>query len=120
MDIKKLEQYGISFRKKVILGEEVLFCNQDIVSNISYCLSGYLDMQPYTEYLVEELLVEIDKAIQGVPFEEDGGYVDIYLELGFPNSTFTSGGGTNQLIETIPTVDLKEIILSWVEFLENK
>jgi len=116
MNIEKLQEYGISFKKILIQGEEEPLCSQDVVSNLSYCLSGYLEMQPYKDYLTDEVLTEIDKAIGGLPFNEDAGYVDIYLELGFPNSTFTSGGGTNQINETIPTEDLKEIILSWVEF----
>lgn len=119
MNIEKLQQYGISFRKIEIEQEEYLICHQDTITNISFCLCGYLSMQPYKDYLVDELLIEIDKAIQGENFDEDGGGEDTYLELGIPNSTFTSGGGTNQIIETISTEDLKEIILSWVEFLES-
>ena len=114
-----LEQYGINFQIIKIDREKEPITNQIQISNLSYHLCGFLDTQIYKEYLEEEIIIEIDKAIGGLPFDSDGGGDGVYLNIGFPNSTFTSGGGTSQVISSIPTEDLKEIILSWIEFLNN-
>lgn len=119
MNIDILNQYSIIFKKVIIDGDATLICEQIIISDISYCLCGYFNKQPYVEFFEEELLIDIEKAIQNQPFDPDGGGDGVYLEIGYPNSTFTSGGGAFKITPTIPTEDLKKIILSWVEFLNN-
>lgn len=118
MNRQILQEYGISFQKINVGNEVISFADQETISDISYSISGYLNSQPYKAYLEEELLMEIDKAQQGLPFESDGGGDGVSLTLGYPKSTFITGGVTSQITASINTEDLKEVILSWVEFLE--
>ena len=76
----------------------------------------YLNLIPYVTYLTNEVLVEIDKALNNQFFDKDAGGETTFLEIGNPNSTFTYTGASTHHV-SIPTVDLKEIILSWIEFL---
>lgn len=118
MNTQLLNQNGITFKKAIINNQITLFCEQILTSDLSYCLSGFLSNQPYREYLEEELLEEIEKAIQNQSFNSDGGGDGVYLEIGNTNSTFKSGGGTYEIISSLPTTDLKELILSWIEFID--
>ena len=75
--------------------------------------------QPYKEFLEEELLIDMDKVIQGQPFDNDGGGDGVFLEVGYPNCVFKSGAGAYQVKAIIPTIALKSIIEAWVVFLEK-
>lgn len=120
MNSEILQEYQISFRVLVVDGEKEFDIVQKEITNLNYCLASFLSNRPpYTEFLEYELLPEIEKAIQNQSFDSDGGGDGVYLEIDYPNSTFTSGGGPYKITPTIPTEDLKEIILSWVEFLKN-
>lgn len=114
MDKKILEEYGIWFSNK-----PDKCCKQIIVSDLSYCLCGYLNIQLYPYYLSNELLPEIEKAIAQQPYESDGGGDGVFLEIGYPSSKFISGGGVYKVTQTIPTIDLKKILLLWAEFLNK-
>lgn len=89
---------------------------QTQISNENFTISSYLSNQPYVNYLTNEVIVEINKALSNQLFNSDCGGENVFLEIGNPNSTFTYTGASTQTI-SIPTADLKEIILSWVEFL---
>lgn len=78
MNSEILNKYGIAFHKYKDDKELVLVCKQATVSDLSYCLCGYLNSQPYSEYLSGELLAEIVKAIQGRDYTIDGGGEDIF------------------------------------------
>lgn len=69
------------------------------------------------EYYREEVLPEIDKAIQGLPFVPDwDGVYDITIQG--VNSIIEGYGGSSDQY-TIPTKDLKEIIELWCDWIEN-
>lgn len=115
-----LTQYDIEFETIKIKG----FDPQKIVkqlnyTNQSYCLCSYLETQLYSYDVAEDVLIEINKAINSQIFDSDGGGDGTYLEIGFPNSIFTSSGGTSKITETIPSLDLKEIIKYWIKYLKK-
>ena len=91
------------FNKTIIYGEKLLEGfnenyfpkNQKYVYTLDYLLLSYQNNQS---------------------FDKDAGGETTFLEIGNPNSTFTYTGASTHHI-SIPTVDLKEIILSWIEFL---
>ena len=69
---------------------------------------------------LEDILETIQRALDGLPFdpEDDGSPRDVSLTINIPNTII------RDLIlpvnsTTISTADLKEIILSWFEFLEQ-
>ena len=117
--MKILKQYGISFRKMKIDGDRFIVCQQEVVNDLSYCLCGYFNTQPYKEFLEEELLIAMNKAIQGQPFDNDGGGDGVFLEVGYPNCVFKSGAGAYQVKSIIPTIVLKSISVAWVAFLDT-
>lgn len=109
-----LNQYKISFEFSTTFNDVMV--KQIEISNLSYVLSAFLMENPYVTYLTNEVLVEINKALNNQSFDKDAGGETTFLEIGNPNSTFTYTGASTHHI-SIPTVDLKEIILSWIEFL---
>ena len=94
-------------------------CQLEVVNYVSYCLCGYFNTQPYKEFLEEELLRDMNKAIQGQPFDNDGGGDGVFLEVGYPNCVFKSGAGAYQVNAIIPTIALKSIIEEWIVFLDT-
>jgi hypothetical protein len=118
MNTQILNSYGIEFLIEVVLGEKEPIVNQRTVSDISFCLFSYLMEQTFVEFLEEEVLVDINNALQGNAYDEDGGGEIMLLGINNPNSTFASLGDSAHSV-TIPTVDLKEILTSWVEFLKK-
>lgn len=120
MDTQILEQYGISYKKIRIDGDIEFSCNQETISDLSYSICGYLgSMGPYKDFYEDELLIEINKAIQGLTFESDGGGDNVYLTIGYPNSIFEFEGVSNNIVSTIPTEDLKQILLLWIDFVQD-
>lgn len=108
-----LNQYQIEFE---LIDNSFPNIKQFEFTNINFALSSYLSIQPYVNYLTNEILVEINKALNSQPFDNDGGGENTFLEIGFPSSTFSYATSTTKTV-SIPTSDLKEIILSWIEFL---
>lgn len=120
MNTNILDQYHIEF--SVISdsnGDKWLHVKQKIPTDINFFLSSYFEAV-FPVFFQERVLPEIDKAISGQPFDENGGGVFSFLKIGSVTSSFSNtnkGAG----IATIPTVDLKEIINSWVEWvIKNK
>lgn len=120
-----LEHYGIAFR--IVNFGNRKFGTVDQVNSaifLSYPVSIYLSQNTYTDIWENDILVEIENAINELSFESDAGGETVFLEIGMPNSTFSySGVSAAKPIETetISTTDLKEIISLWANFLkENK
>lgn len=106
-----LEQYKIRFEIVIINERKIL----NITSTVIPYFSGYF-IKVYPEFLTDEIIPEINKAILGLPFEEDAGGVYDFLKLGHVISYFYNDD--NDLF-AIPTLDLKEIILSYIDWINN-
>jgi hypothetical protein len=98
-----LNKYGLSFDPKKINTSSAIGCH----------LSGYL-MGQSIEFISEDVLPEIDKAISGKPFDEDAGGFLSFLIIGAPTCTFSSINEAEADCAII-THDLKEILLLWVD-----
>ncbi len=95
-------------------GDKSLHVRQIIPSDLNFFLSEYFEAV-FPDFFQKEILPEIDKALSGQLFDEDGGGVFSFLKIGRITSSFSNtnkGAG----VATIPTIDLKEIIESWVEW----
>lgn len=79
-----------------------------------YQIGGYFIGQPI-DFLTGDVLPEIEKALCGQPYESDGGGVICFLTIGTPISTFSA---INELKSdvSIPTQDLKEIMIAWTDW----
>lgn len=113
MNTQILNQYQIVFK---LVDNNIPNIKQSQITSENFAISSYLSVQPYVNFLTNEILVEINKALSNQPFDRDGGGETVFLEIGNPDSKFSYTGASTQTI-TIPTADLKEIILSWIAFL---
>ena len=115
-----LKNYQIEFIiKHDFGGQKIPIVRQITSSDINYHIASYLRYVT-PEFLTKEILPEIDKALLGKPFDDDGGGVISFLKIGKEISTFSDinkGSGAPNL----PTADIKSIIICWIEwFNENK
>lgn len=106
-----LEQYKIRFEIIVSDGKKRL----NITSKVIPYFSGYF-IKVYPEFLEDEIIPEINKAIAGQSFDEDAGGIYDYLKIGHLTSYFYTDFDKQF---AIPTLDLKEIILSYIEWVHN-
>jgi hypothetical protein len=83
--------------------------------DISYYLSGYFEAV-IPEFFIEEILPEIDKAMDGQPFNEEGGGSICFLKIGRTMSKLSNTNAGVPIAE-IPTQDMKDIILAWIEWM---
>ncbi|MEO3404225.1 hypothetical protein AAFN85_10000 [Mucilaginibacter sp. CAU 1740] len=102
-----LNKYGLSFDSKKLNNPSALGGH----------LSGYL-MGQSVEFISEDVLPEIDKAISGKPFDEDAGGFLSFLTIGTPTCTFSSVNEAEADC-SIPTHDLKDILLLWVDWVNQ-
>ena len=106
-------QYGLIFKIDPIRG--AIIQSDEITQNL---IPDYLMSGNYRIFYEEELIPELNNAIQGLPFDEDGGGELAFLKINYPLSTlYTNNGQIYE--ENIKTTDLKEIVLSWIEFLKS-
>ena len=115
MNTQILNKYKIDFE---LINNSIPNIKQLEITDLNFTISSYLSIQPYVNFLTNEILVDIDKALNNKPFNSDGVGETVFLEIGNPNSTFTYTGSSTKHVN-IPTADLKEIILSWIEYLAN-
>lgn len=111
MNVAILNQYKIKFEILLIDGRNEV----QITSEIIPYFWGYF-IKKYPEFLLDEILPEINKAISGEPFDEDAGGVYHFLRIGQTTSYFYTDEGDEF---PIPTNHLKEIILSYIEWITN-
>ncbi|HEY6141874.1 MAG TPA: hypothetical protein VIV55_00415 [Flavobacterium sp.] len=111
MNNNVLEKYKIKFEIIIRDGRKKL----DITSRVIPYFSGYF-IKVYPEFLENEIIPEINNAIAGHSFDDDAGGVYDYLKIGHLTSYFYTDED-HQF--PIPTLDLKEIILSYIEWIDN-
>lgn len=104
-----IDKYKIKFEILLVDGRKEI---QITSENIPY-FWGYF-IKKYPEFLLEEVLPEINKAIAGQSFDEDGGGVYHFLRIGQTTSYFYTDEGYEF---PISTNHLKEIILSYIEWI---
>ncbi|WP_342644720.1 hypothetical protein [Mucilaginibacter sp. CSA2-8R] len=80
----------------------------------NYHLSYYLLNQPI-DYLTNDVLPELDKALAGQPFDSDAGGTLSFLTIGPVQSTF-SGIDEARADISVSTTDLREIIAQWTQW----
>lgn len=114
MNTAILNYYKIEFQFLTNVNEPIV--KQTQITDIGYCLTIFLGEHPYVNYLNSEIISEINNAISNIFINNLERGEEVVLKIGNPNSTFTYTGASTHHV-SIPTVDLKEIILSWIEFL---
>lgn len=105
-----LNQYNINFEILIIENRKVL----NISSHTIPYFSGYF-AKLYPEFLINEIIPEVEQAILEQPFEEDAGGVYDFLRLGNTMSYFYN----NDNEFAISTLHLKEILLSYIEWINE-
>lgn len=111
MNTNILDLYKIKFETILVDGVKQIQVSSEIIP----FLTGFF-LKLYPEYLVDELIPEINKAINGQSFDQDGGGIYHYLKIDKTISYFYYDQNN---IYSIPTNDLKEILLSYVEWITN-
>lgn len=106
-----LEKYKITFEILNVDDRKIL----NITSKVIPYFWGYF-MKIYPKFLLDEILPEIDKALNGENFDEDAGGIIDFLKIGNETSYFYNSQ-ENQF--GIPTIELKEIILEYVNWIKQ-
>ncbi|ESU28685.1 hypothetical protein FLJC2902T_12760 [Flavobacterium limnosediminis JC2902] len=104
-----IDKYEIKFEILLVDGRKEIQITSDVIPYFR----GYF-IKKYPEFLLEEVLPEINKAVAGQSFDEDGGGVYHFLRIGETTSHFYTDEGDEF---PIPTSDLKEILLSYIEWI---
>lgn len=113
-----LKNYGIHFNYLSLDGRKHPFAYQVVVSDLSYHLCNYLSEQPFIEYLEGELLVALETALNGPSQASYDGGVTVFLKIGSTTSFLYDLGSPTQFIP-IPTDELRDLILLWINFLKK-
>jgi hypothetical protein len=124
MNTAILEHYKIKFRLYYSPEHKrnyVQFVSTDNNNLLSKLLEDFF-LQPLPIIVIEEgtLMDSINKALEGLPFDpmEDGGGELAKIYIGAENCTVIDI--YNESIQaTIPTIDLKEILLGWRDWLQE-
>ena len=122
MNTAILNQYNIEFKIiKNNLGNSLPKAMlTDLTNALGFHIMDLLSYDyPYVD-MFNHHIEQINKAQSNIPYDpsDDGGPEGISVEFGWPNCTIDSIDG-NRPPQTIPSNDLKEILLSWIEFLED-
>lgn len=110
-----IDRYGLSFEiARRDTSHPLALIGSSIDDLFDYQIRGYLIGQSI-DFLTEDVLPEIEKALCGQSYESDGGGVICFLTIGTPISTFSA---INELKAdvSIPTLDLKGIIVAWTDW----
>ena len=111
MNINILYQYYINFDVVVKNQTKYLKVTSDIIPH----LYGYFIKQ-YPEHLLENIVPAINNALNGNPFDSDGGGIFHFLEIGSTVSSFEDD--QNNRYE-LPTADVKEIIMAYIDWINE-
>ncbi|RDI13323.1 hypothetical protein [Flavobacterium sp. AG291] len=109
--------YEITFNNKLIsISGGPSFFTKVISTNNLY-LTDFL-MEWNSEEITQYLIPEINKVINGIEPEFETGSETVSITIGSINTIFfIDNVDTNY--PRIPTVDLKEIIIGWKNYLDN-
>ena len=119
MNTAILTTYGLEFRiSKDILNNKRAIAFGSGNNPITPYIQNYLMGGNFIEFFEEELIPEINKAINGQSFDTDGGGEIAFLRIGHPSCFLSMNNGHSPEL-SMPSLHLKEIILSWVEYLKN-
>lgn len=113
MNKEILDNYGVRFNLRITDTDKII----EVTSNSIPEFSGYF-LQCFPEFLINEIIPEIDKALSGLNFDPDGGGVLCSLTIGEVTSTIMDIYNPNYT-SSILTADLKQIMLSYVEWITN-
>ena len=117
MNTTILNKYKIKFQFLSGINEPIV--KQSEITDLGYLLSIFLMEHPYINYLNSEIVPEISNALNNVFINSLERGENAILKIGNPMSNFTYTGSSTKTI-SIPTVDLKEIILSWIDYLTSQ
>jgi len=113
-----LNKYDIEFR--IVSdsdGDKTLDVSQKIPTDLNYFISSYfLAMSP--EIFLEDILPEINKALNGQPFNKEGGGFMTFLTIGTSISSFKSSNAVAGTA-TIPTQDIRDVIQAWCDWITD-
>ncbi|OCA80500.1 hypothetical protein BBH99_04020 [Chryseobacterium contaminans] len=116
MNTTVLNNYKIDFQFLSNINEAIV--KQTILTDLGYLISIFLIEHPYVNYLNNEIIPQINNALNNGTIDDFQRGDSVILTIGKTNSNFTYTGISTKNV-SIPTIDLKEIILSWIEFLTN-
>ena len=110
-----MEKYNLSF--VTIITPRRLKCasissKKDALLN--YHLGGYF-LDQSIDFLIGDVLPELDKALSGQQFDSDAGGTLSFLTVGQSTSSFSAIDESKPDI-SIPTQDIKDIITAWTQW----
>jgi len=111
-----LDKYGIEFKLVKDSDQKYLNARQKSTTDLNFFICGFFVHLGIE--ILQDILVDIEKAQNGAPFDEDPyqSGLDIFLFIGASTSLFKStnaAAGT----ATIPTQDIKEIIEACIDWM---
>ena len=115
MNTDILDKYKIQFQLLEFEGNKIARPIQTETTDLNYLLTGYFTQMSIALF-IEEIIPELTKAIEGNTFETDGGGGNAFLKIDRELS-FLKNENPNFPTQSIPTQDMKEIVLAWVEWI---
>jgi len=111
-----LDKYDIEFKLLKESGEKYLHVHIKSMTDANFLISGYF-VYMGVEIFQDDILPNINRALNGDPFDENGGQsgIDIFLTIGASTSLLESANAMHKPV-IIPTQDIKEIIEAWVDW----
>ena len=110
-----LAKYRIEFTVQAIYDGKRVACMVCMHSELlNYHLSYYFLNQPM-DFLTDDVLTDLEKAIAGEPFDSDAGGTLSFLTIGAEQSIF-SGTDEARADIAIPTAGVKDIVLEWTQW----
>lgn len=115
--ISTLERYKLHFQFVADETEKKHLSISGVATPLSYHLIGYFLGQS-VEFLRDDVLPEMQKAISGQSFDEDAGGILSFLTIGPVTSIFDETDITRPSFP-IPTQDIFDIISAWVTWVTS-
>lgn len=113
-----LNKYNIKFQIRTgANGKRQGIISSHVETTVNYHLKGYF-FEYSIEFLKDEVLVEIDKAMSNQPFNNDAGGMLSFLEIGRSTSNFYDLKDPLAKV-AMPTEDIKAIILAWIQWVSE-
>lgn len=113
-----LDKYEIEFKLVKDSGQKYLNARQKFTTDVNFFICGFFVHQGIE--VLQDVLMDIEKAQNGDPFDEDPyqSGLDIFLFIGALTSLFKSANAAAGTA-TIPTQDIKEIIEACIDWVVN-
>lgn len=113
-----LKKYDILFKiHDAPNGHKYVYIISQNDALLNYHLGGYFLGQSI-DFLIEDIIPDIDKALSGKAFEEDAGGTLSFLTIGQSICIFSALDEAKADV-SLPTNDVKDIVVAWTDWVIN-